>query len=126
MTVPLDKIFIKDLSLQGIIGVDPWERVTPQEILINVVLYTDLTKAGSTDNLDDTINYSLVAKKIMQHVEIAQRLTVEALAADIANICLLEPGVSQVQIRVEKPNAVRLTRSVGVEIIRARHDPELG
>ena len=55
----------------------------------------------------DSVNYKTVAKKVLAHAETAQRQTVEALAADLARICLEEPGVQQVRIRVEKPGAVR-------------------
>jgi len=46
----------------------------------------------------------------------------EALAADIARLCLEEPGVAGVRMRVAKPGALRFARSVGVEIERARDD----
>jgi dihydroneopterin aldolase len=47
-------------------------------------------------------------------------LTVEALATDLAKICLEDPQVERVRVRVEKPGAVRFTRSVGVEVERSR------
>jgi dihydroneopterin aldolase len=65
-----------------------------------------------------------VAKKAMAHAESAGRLTVEALAADLASLCLSEPGVHRVRVRVEKPGAVRFARSVGVEIERTLEDLE--
>lgn len=116
----MDKIIIKDLLARGIIGVYEHERDKPQEILINIVLFADLHKAGESDDLDDSISYRTIAKKAQAHAESAQRFTVEALAADIAKICLGEPGVEKVQVRVEKPGAVRFSRSVGVEIERTR------
>jgi dihydroneopterin aldolase len=58
----------------------------------------------------------------MLHAESAGRLTVEALATDLARLCLQEPGVQKVRVRVEKPGAVRFARSVGVEIERTRED----
>jgi FolB domain-containing protein len=118
----MDKVIIKDLVARGIIGVNDSEREKPQEILINITLFTDLKKAGLTDHLSDTVNYRTVAKKALAHAESAHRFTVEALAADIARICLEEEGVLKVQIRIEKPGAVRFARSVGVEIERTRDD----
>lgn len=116
----MDKVFIKDLVARGIIGINDWEREKPQEILINIVLFTDLSKAGETDNIDDCINYRTIAKKALFHAENAQRLTVEALAEDLAHICLEEPKVQKVNIRVEKPGAVSFSHSVGVEIERSK------
>lgn len=118
----MDKTFIKDLSVRGIIGINDWEREKPQEILINIVLYADLRAAGERDDIADCVNYRTVAKKVQRHAETAARLTVEALAADIAKLCLEEPAVRKVLVRVEKPGAVRFSRSVGVEIERARED----
>ena len=118
----MDKVIIRDLAARGIIGLNDWEREKPQEILINIVLYTDLRKAGDYDDISDSVNYRTVAKKVMAHAESANRLTVEALAADLARLCLEEPGVQKVEVRVEKPGAVRFARSVGVEIERSRED----
>ena len=64
----------------------------------------------------------LVAKKVRAHAETARRLTVEALAADLTQLCLEVPGVARVRVRVEKPGAVRFSRSVGVEIERAKDE----
>jgi FolB domain-containing protein len=116
----MDQVFIKDLVARGIIGINDWEREKPQEILINVILYADLSKAGASDNINDCINYRTVAKKVQAHAENAKRFTVEALAADLARICLEIQGVQKVQVRVEKPGASRFARSVGVEIERSR------
>jgi FolB domain-containing protein len=116
----MDQILIKDLLARGIIGITDRERNRPQDILINLVLFTDTRKAAESDHIDDCVDYSLIAKKVMAHVEGAQRYTVEALAADIAGLCLKEKGVESVRVRVEKPGAVRFSRSVGVEIERSK------
>jgi FolB domain-containing protein len=116
----MDKVFIKDLVARGIIGINDWEREKPQEILINITLFTDLRKAGVSDDINDSVNYRSVTKRVLAHAETAHRLTVEALAADLAGICLEEPGVQQVRVSVEKPGAVRFSKSVGVEIERVK------
>ena len=120
----MDQVFIKDLLVRGIIGINDWERVTVQEILINLVMFTDLITAGTSDDIADCVNYRTIAKKVQAHAENAKRLTVEALAADIARICLEEPRVQKVRVRVEKPGAVRFSSSVGVEIERSRDGKE--
>jgi FolB domain-containing protein len=118
----MDQVFIRDLIARGIIGVNAWEREKPQEILINIVLLGDLQRAGNSDDIRDSVNYRIVAKKVLAHAETANRQTVEALAADLARLCLEEPGVRQVRVRVEKPGAVRFSRSVGVEIERKKEE----
>ncbi|MGD8458658.1 MAG: dihydroneopterin aldolase [Anaerolineales bacterium] len=114
----MDKVIIKDLLVRGIIGINDWEREKPQDILINIVLFTDVKKASETDEIQYSVNYRTIAKKTIAHAEKAARLTVEALAEDIARLCLAESYVRKVRVRVEKPGAVRFAESVGVEIER--------
>jgi FolB domain-containing protein len=118
----LDQIFITDLVARGIIGINPDEREKAQEIRINLVLFVDTRQAGKSDNLEDSVNYRTIAKRVINHAESAARRTVEALAADIAGLCLADGGVKKVRVRVEKPGAVRFSRSVGVEIEREREN----
>ena len=118
----MDRVIIKDLLARGIIGVNDWERKRPQDILINIIIVTDTRRAGETDNINDCVNYSAVSKKVQAHAESSQRLTVEALANDLAKLCLKENGVQKVMVRVEKPGAVRFAESVGVEIERSRDE----
>ena len=82
----------------------------------------ELLKAGKTDDIQDCVNYRTVAKKALAHAETSHKFTVEALAADLAGLCLEEPGVLKVRVRVEKPGAVRFAKSVGVEIERSKED----
>lgn len=117
-----DKIIIKDLLLRGIIGINDWEREKPQDILINITLLGDLKPAGKSDDIKDAINYRTITKQIIQHVELSQRFTVEALADDIARICCQTSGVNLARVRVEKPGALRFAQSVGVEIERQPAD----
>jgi FolB domain-containing protein len=116
----MDEIIISDLLIRGVIGITEREREQPQDILVNLIIYTDISKAGSTDNVEDSVNYRTIAKMILTHVETIKRYTVEALATDIAALCLDMAGVSGVRVRVEKPGAVRFSRSVGVEITRMK------
>lgn len=116
----MDKVFVKDLLVRGIIGINEWEREKPQDIIINLVIFTDLTKVGETDDIHDSVNYKTLAKKAQEHAENARRLTVEALATDIAKLCLEVPHVQKVRVSVEKPGAVRFSHSVGVSIERSK------
>lgn len=117
-----DRIIIRDLLTRGVLGINDWEREQPQDILINLTLVSDLRRAGFSDDIADTVNYRTVTKAILAMVESSTRYTVEALAADIADLCLRDPAVTRVRVRVEKPGAVRFARSVGVEIERARDE----
>ena len=82
----MDKILIKNLYAHGIIGIYPHERQTPQDILINIMVYTDTSRAAQTDDISDCVDYDALSKKVKAHAESAARLTVEALANDIAQL----------------------------------------
>jgi len=118
----MDKVIIKNLLARGIIGIRDWERKRAQNILINITLITDTHHAAETDNITDCADYSEVSKKVLAHAESASRFTVEALANDLAKLCLEQANVQSVIVRVEKPGAVRFAESVGVEVERSRDD----
>lgn len=116
----MDKIFINQLLVRGIIGINDDEREKPQDILISIELFLDLHKAGQTDDIAHSINYRHVVNKVMKHAEIIGRYTVEALAEDIAGICLEFQDVTKTIVRIEKPAAARFADSIGIEIERSR------
>ncbi len=116
----MDKIIIRNLLARGCIGISDSERSAQQDILINVVLYTDTKKAAISDSIDDCINYSTMSRRILRLAENNHRKTVEAFAEDIANDCLDHEMVKRVMVRVEKTSAVRFTQAVGVEIEREK------
>ncbi|MCL4869739.1 MAG: dihydroneopterin aldolase [Anaerolineae bacterium] len=118
----MDKIIIKDLLLRGVIGINPDERKNKQDILINLVLFTDIRAAAATDNIEQATNYKTITKRVIEHVENASDYLVEKLVTDIAHLILTEFSVMRVQVRVEKPTALRFAGSVGIEIERGRED----
>jgi FolB domain-containing protein len=121
---PTDKILVKNLLLRGIIGLNDWEREKPQDILINLTLFTDIRPGGDSDSADDILNYRTITKAVIAHVEESAYYTVEALATAIARICVVDHSAERAMVRVEKPGALRFAESVGVEIERERADFE--
>ena len=119
-STPSDYIAIDRLLVRGILGLHEWERRSRQDILVSVVLYADLTRIGASDDVGDGVDYSDVKRRIMTHVEGAERLTVEALATDIAGLCLGYAPVTRVVVRIQKPSAERFARSVAVQIERTK------
>ena len=121
--MPLDQIHIRDLLVHAIIGINPVERVMPQDVLVNATLFFDTRTAGESDDMDDSINYSTITKAMYGHVESAQPGLVEKLVADLARICFeTDERIEAVEITAEKPGAVTFTRSVGVTIHRTRDE----
>ncbi len=117
-----DRIEIKDLLLRTIIGINSDERRERQDVLINLTLYTDTRTAGRSDELRDTLDYRALTKRVIAMVEESRFYLVERLAAAVAGVCLEDARVERVTVSVEKPGALRFTRSVGVTIDRGRDD----
>ncbi len=115
-----DKIYIRDLSIRCIIGVNQDVRTEKQDVVINVILFTDTRRAGQTDDLEDSVDYKKVKKTILSLVESSEFLLIEKLADEIAKICLDDSKVQKVNVTVDKPGALRYTHSVAVEIVRTR------
>ncbi len=116
----MDRILIRDLLVRCIIGVNDDERREKQDVVINLVISADLGKAGKSDRFEDAVDYRDLKKRVMAMVENSRFYLVEALAEAVAALCLEHPAVSEVQVRVEKPSALRFAKSVGVEITRGR------
>ena len=119
--MPLDKVHIIDLSVTGIIGIKPDERVNPQEILVNATMWVDTSPAAQSDDIQDAANYRTISKAIIAHIEQGKPMLVERLVQEIADLIFeVEPKVQEVEVRVEKPGALRYARSVGITIHRSR------
>jgi dihydroneopterin aldolase/D-erythro-7,8-dihydroneopterin triphosphate epimerase len=118
----LDKIQITDLVVSGIIGINPDERINKQDIKVNATLWVDTRAAAISDDIDDAVNYRTITKTIIGHIEAGKPLLVERLVGEIADICLYDQRVQQVEVTVEKPGALRSARSVGITIMRSRVD----
>ena len=116
----MDKIIISDLLTKTCIGISETERSSPQDILINVICYSNTEKACLSDSIEDCVNYSTLAKKIIELSENNHRKTVEAFAADIADVCLSHNLVQKVNVRVEKTSIYKNAKAVGVEIEREK------
>jgi len=116
----LDAIYIQDLRFRCIIGTKDDERRNIQEVIVNIVMFADLRTACRSDRLDDTINYKTVKKAILAMGEASRFHLIETLAERIAAICLDQPLVRRVRVRVDKPGALRFARSVAIQIERAR------
>lgn len=117
----MDRIFLRDLHLACTIGVNDWEREIQQPVRIDVDLEVDLKEAAIRDVLDDSVDYKRIRDRIEKVVVRSRFHLIEALAEAIANECLSNPRIHSVRVRVEKPGALRATRTVGVEMHRSRN-----
>lgn len=114
----MDRIHIRDLALRCIIGLYPEERTNKQDVIINVTMTTDLSAAGKSDDLNDTVDYKTIKLNILEFVENSSFNLIESLAEGIAQICLNDPKVQNTTVTIDKPGALRFCRSVAVEVTR--------
>ncbi len=119
MTEPvLDRIHIRDLLARCIVGIYPKERENLQEVHLNITMHVDLRAAGQSDDINDTVNYKDIKKRLLSMVEQSNYFLIERMAEESARICLEDHRVRRVDVTVDKPGALRFARSVAVEITR--------
>ena len=116
----MDKIYLTGLQIETIVGIWDWERQIPQTVVIDLEMGADIARAAKTDDIEDTLNYKQVAKRVQALVEEGRFQLVETMAESVAQVILDEFDVSWVQVRVNKPGAIRGARDVGVIIERSR------
>jgi D-erythro-7,8-dihydroneopterin triphosphate epimerase len=116
----MDRIVISDLACRCLLGVEDWERRERQEVLVSLSLALDAAPAANSDRIEDALDYAGLKKKVLAEVEASSFHLIEALADRIATICLEDEQVQKVEVRVEKPGALRFARTVAVEISRGR------
>jgi len=114
----MDKIFLDELKIDTVIGIWDWERKIRQTVIIDLEMSGDIARAAATDNVEDTLNYKSVAKRLQEFVGESSFQLVETLAERIAGIVRDEFGVAWVKVTVNKPGAIRGSKDVGVEIER--------
>ena len=115
-----DRIFLRALSVKCIIGFIDWERRTPQTLLIDLEIPCDCTRAARHDQVEDTVDYKRVAKRVLAWVPSTQFQLVETLAHQLALLLLSDFGLEWVRVSINKPGAIRDSRDVGVTIERRR------
>ena len=109
-------LFIKNLNVRCIIGVNTYEREHEQEIRMQLFLWTDIAKASRSDNLEDTLDYSAIYKEVVERVEHSKFYLIERLAYEVATICLRHPLTRKAKVVIEKIEALEKAESSGIEL----------
>jgi dihydroneopterin aldolase len=99
-----DRIVLAAMAFQGRHGVLPHEKVNPQRFEVDVELILDLTAAGSTDDLERTVDYRRVYETVRGIVQSKTFELIEAVAGTICDEILKDHAiVDEVVVRVRKP-----------------------
>jgi dihydroneopterin aldolase len=125
MTSPIpggDTIFLRGLEVECTIGFIDWERRVKQTVVIDLELPVDCRSAAVRDEVEDTLDYKKVAKRVIAFVEASEYKLVETLSHRLALLILEEFAIAWIRISINKPGAIRGSRDVGVSIERTRAD----
>src|ERR1700737_3012282 len=126
MTNPIgsgDIIFLRGLAVECIIGFIDWERLVKQTVVLDLELPVDCRNASIRDEVEDTLDYKKVAKRVIAFVEASEFKLVETLAHRLALLILEEFDVAWIRLSVNKPGAIRGSRDGGVSVERTRPAP---
>jgi dihydroneopterin aldolase len=114
----MDIIYLTDLRVETVVGVNAWERRVPQTVVMDIEMAGDARRAAGSDSIRDTVDYKAVTKRIIAFVSETRFELVETLAERVAGILLEEFNVPWCRLRINKQGAVRGVRDVGVVIER--------
>jgi len=115
-----DRIRIKNINVDILIGINPEEKINKQSVIINALLVTDCRKAAGSDDIADAVDYSVIHDRIIEHAYSTHYGLIETLAENVASICLENKAVSECTVSIDKPEALEFAESVSVEITRSR------
>jgi 7,8-dihydroneopterin aldolase/epimerase/oxygenase len=118
-----DRIFLRGLAVDCIIGFIDWERRVKQTVVIDLEMSIDCRRVAIRDDVADTLNYKTVAKRLITFVQESKFNLVETLVERIAGLILEEFAVAWVRVTLSKPGAIRGSRDVGVTIERTQAQP---
>ena len=117
-----DRLFLRGLEVECIIGFIDWERRIRQKVVIDLEFPADCARAATRDSIADTTDYKGIAKRVLAFVGESQFHLVETLAERIAQLVVTEFDVTWVRVRLNKQGAIRGSRDVGILIERRRED----
>ncbi|PCJ16630.1 MAG: dihydroneopterin aldolase [SAR86 cluster bacterium] len=114
----MDIVYIRELEVETIIGIYDWEREKKQTVSLDIEMGFDNRIAAASENIEHTLDYKAVAKRLIEFIETSEFFLVETMAEKIAEIVLQEFSVPWLKLRVGKPGAVTGSKDVGVIIER--------
>ncbi|RBP47073.1 dihydroneopterin aldolase [Arenicella xantha] len=116
----MDTIYLKGLTLKCTIGVWQWEQAIKQTLKLDIELSTDASKAAQDDDLEQALDYQKVAERMQMVANEAPVKLLETLATRLANVLLDEFETTRVKLTLDKGQAVKGVKNVGIIIERSR------
>ncbi|MFA5939992.1 MAG: dihydroneopterin aldolase [Sinimarinibacterium sp.] len=118
----MDKVFIRGLEVETIVGIHAWERQLKRPLLFDLEMAVDTREAASSDRVRDAVDYAAVSEAVVKLAEAEQPALLETLAERVARRLFEEFPIQALRLALTKPGAVAGVKSVGIEIDRRRED----
>jgi FolB domain-containing protein len=117
-----DRIELRGLRAVGFCGALPEEQERPQPFEIDLDVEADLSRAGTSDQLSDTLDYGAIAAAVELVVTTERFTLLERLATRIAEVVLGDARATAVTVTLRKlrPPVPQHLDTSGVRIRRAR------
>ena len=114
------KVIIKDLVFNTSIGIHDFEKENEQQVKFNIEIDINPLLKATENDLNSIINYESVINNIKSITQKKHYNLLEALAEDIFSNLFLSENIIKIKLRIEKPEIIQNTTSVGVEITKKR------
>ncbi|MFB2539297.1 MULTISPECIES: dihydroneopterin aldolase [unclassified Acinetobacter] len=116
-----DCIMIDGLHIDTIIGCLDWERQVSQPVVVDLKIYVDLSKAGLSDDLNDTLDYAQICDITTQTIQQLQAQLVEhAGLTVIQRLFAWDNRIEKIALSIKKPTILPQTQAVGIYLERSR------
>ncbi|GAB7087609.1 dihydroneopterin triphosphate 2'-epimerase [Marinifilum fragile] len=109
-------IRVKNLLIRTYIGFNPEELRNKQDVVINMSIKADVSKAIKNDDVDNSYNYKVITKKVIALVQEGKFKMLENLTQQVLDLIMKNPNVEWAKVEVDKPHALRFAESVSIEL----------
>ena len=117
-------VFIKDFIIEEIIGIHKHEKIKKQKIKFNIVLYVNQNSIPNENDIKSIVDYEKITNKLENLTKSKKYNFLESLAEDSFKEIFEDKRIKSVTIKIEKPDAIKNAKSVGVEVFKTREDYE--
>ena len=117
-------VFIKDFIIDEIIGIHAHEKIKKQKIKFNIVLYVNQNSIPNEGNIKSIVDYEKITNKLKNLTKGKKYNFLESLAEDSFKKIFEDKRINSATIKIEKPEAIKNAKSVGVEVFKTREDYE--
>jgi len=117
-------VLIKDFLINEIIGIHKHEKINKQKIIFNIIIDVNQNTIPNENNLSSIVDYEKITNKLEFLAKNKNYNFLESLAEDSFKEIFMDERINSINIKIEKPDAIKNAKSVGVEVFKSRNDYE--